>query len=126
MNRRYGNGYGIINQSSSGMTRSAITYSKLTQSGTYFGPATDTDWHHFAINFRTIDPVWTNATFVIDVYVDGSYAGTGTKSMYNQPFSKMMLGKTGAAGIATYVRDIRAYDRELTAEQIQAIYQEGL
>lgn len=120
-------GFGTLMQGGAGAPVSVMYNASAVASGSSFAGPVNRHWHHWAINFRVIDPIWTSSNWEMDIYVDGVLLNSFTTNIYNRAIGGFILGnyRSGDDTVPVYIRDVRAYTNELTAAKIKEIYDEG-
>lgn len=84
---------------------------------------TDNNWHHVVLTLSDATPPEKN------VYLDGSNIFTNTSGTPNTPTTATRIGNDNSNSGTPYfngnIADIRFYDRELSVNEVEAIYNGG-
>ena len=124
----YTNGIGVELIGDTGCLVSGFRTGGSLVSDSMSRASTDTNWHHFVINFHFFAPKWTSSYYTITKYIDGIRKGEYRRDQYHRAYTHLFLwnSNTNSNAVPQYIRDIRAYPCELSPEYIQQLYQEGL
>ena len=92
-----------------------LTFGSFATGDTVSSPIADTNWHHIAVTF-------TDATNLLNIYVDGALATTATKALEADDASHVvtvgnLIGNNPFSGL---LDEVRLYSRALTLAEIQA------